>query len=35
LYYGGTVAAPVISTLYSNVLPYLLDEKSEDGKSNE
>lgn len=25
LYYGGTVAAPGISTLYSNVLPYLLD----------
>lgn len=27
LYYGGTVAAPVISDLYSNVLPYLLEEK--------
>lgn len=27
LYYGGTVAAPGISTLYSNVLPYLLDRK--------
>lgn len=27
LYYGGTVAAPGISTLYSNVLPYLLDKE--------
>ena len=27
LYYGSTVAAPGISTLYSNVLPYLLDRK--------
>lgn len=27
LYYGGTVAAPGISTLYTNVLPYLLDQK--------
>ncbi len=25
LYYGGTVAAPVISTLFSNILPTLLD----------
>ncbi len=27
LYYGGTVAAPGISTLYTNVLPYLLDKE--------
>lgn len=27
LYYGGTVAAPGISTLYTNVLPYLLDRE--------
>lgn len=27
LYYGGTVAAPGISSLYSNVLPYLLDRE--------
>lgn len=27
LYYGGTVAAPVISTLYTNILPYLLDKE--------
>ncbi len=26
LYYGGTVAAPAISTLFENILPYLLDE---------
>ena len=28
LYYGGTIAAPAISTLYSNLLPYLLDKKN-------
>lgn len=27
LYYGGTVAAPAISTLYTNILPYLLETK--------
>ena len=26
LYYGGTVAAPAISELYGNILPYLLDK---------
>ncbi len=30
LYYGGTVAAPAISTLYTNLLPYLLEKKGED-----
>lgn len=27
LYYGGTVAAPAISTLFSNILPYLVKEE--------
>lgn len=27
LYYGGTVAAPVISTLFTNILPVLLERK--------
>ena len=27
IYYGGTVAAPVIQNLYQNILPYLLDKK--------
>lgn len=27
LYYGGTVAAPAISTLYTNILPYLFETK--------
>ena len=27
LYYGGTVAAPGISTLFENILPYLCDEE--------
>ena len=26
VYYGGTIAAPVISELYENILPYLLDD---------
>lgn len=26
IYYGGQVAAPLISTLYTNILPYLLEE---------
>lgn len=26
LYYGGTIAAPAISSIYTNILPYLLDE---------
>ena len=26
LYYGGVIAAPAISTLYTNILPYLLKE---------
>lgn len=32
LYYGGTVAAPGISTLYTNILPYLLDGEQEKSK---
>lgn len=27
IYYGGSVAAPVIQKLYQNILPYLLDKK--------
>jgi stage V sporulation protein D (sporulation-specific penicillin-binding protein) len=26
IYYGGQVAAPLISRLYENILPYLLEE---------
>lgn len=26
LYYGGTIAAPAISSIYTNILPYLLEE---------
>ena len=29
IYYGGQVAAPVISELYRNILPYLLEEKEQ------
>ena len=29
IYYGGKVAAPVISRLYKNILPYLLEEKEQ------
>ena len=29
IYYGGQVAAPVISNLYKNILPYLLEEKEQ------
>lgn len=29
IYYGGQVAAPVISKLYKNILPYLLEEKEQ------
>ncbi len=29
IYYGGQVAAPVISRLYTNILPYLLEEKEQ------
>ena len=29
IYYGGQVAAPVISRLYKNILPYLLEEKEQ------
>ena len=29
VYYGGTIAAPVISNLYENILPYLNIEKAE------
>ena len=27
LYYGGTIAAPAISTLFTNVLPYLTERE--------
>ena len=30
IYYGGTIAAPVIQDIYQNVLPYLGIEKSTD-----
>ena len=30
VYYGGTIAAPVVQELFSNILPYLGIEKSED-----
>ncbi len=26
LYYGGTIAAPAISSIYTNILPYLLED---------
>lgn len=26
LYYGGTIAAPAISSIYTNILPYLFEE---------
>lgn len=29
IYYGGQVAAPVISKLYQNILPYILEEKEQ------
>jgi len=37
IYYGGTIAAPVISELFENILPYLGIEKeaAEDGGNNE
>lgn len=37
IYYGGTIAAPVIRELFENILPYLGIEKNmaEDGGSNE
>ena len=30
IYYGGTIAAPVVRELFENILPYLGIEKSED-----
>lgn len=38
IYYGGTIAAPVIQDIFSNILPYLGIEKEEvvtDGESSE
>ena len=37
IYYGGTIAAPVIKELFENILPYLGIEQSvvEDGGNNE
>lgn len=40
IYYGGTIAAPVLRSIYDNVLPYLgieraPVEKAEDGENNE
>ena len=29
IYYGGTIAAPVVGDIYSNILPYLGIEKEE------
>ena len=29
VYYGGTIAAPVVKDIYSNILPYLGIEKTE------
>jgi len=29
VYYGGTIAAPVVKDIYSNILPYLGIEKEE------
>lgn len=29
IYYGGQVAAPVISNLYKNILPYILEGKKQ------
>ena len=34
VYYGGTIAAPVISDLYENILPYLGIEKVENQQEN-
>ena len=30
LYYGGTIAAPAISSIYTNILPYLFEEEAEE-----
>lgn len=35
IYYGGTIAAPVIADIYSNILPYLEIEKSESLPQND
>lgn len=35
IYYGGTVAAPVISELYANILPYLGIEKADTAENAE
>ena len=32
VYYGGTIAAPVVRSIYDNVLPYLGIEKKEIAK---
>lgn len=35
VYYGGTIAAPVLRTIYDNVLPYMGIEKSYDSQSED
>ena len=35
IYYGGTIAAPVVRSIFDNVLPYLGIEKTESEKSEE
>ena len=30
VYYGGTIAAPVIKTVFENILPYLGIEKTDE-----
>lgn len=35
IYYGGTIAAPVIADIFNNILPYLGIEKSETSKQSD
>ena len=35
VYYGGTIAAPVVKTLYENILPYIGIERSDQLEKNE
>ena len=35
IYYGGTIAAPVVRSIFDNVLPYLGIEKTKSEKSEE
>lgn len=34
VYYGGTIAAPVIGDIFENILPYLGIEKSQEPQEN-